>query len=135
VHPTGMAVDLRSPHGRCRRVLRTELLAMERAGALDATEERRPPHFHLTVFLPAETSAAARVDSSRPTGAPPVPLPPAADGVRALLDEAPDQEDHCGEDEQVHDPAHDLEAEPEDTPDDQQGDPEPHEWVHALLRY
>ena len=60
VHPTGMAVDLRSPYGRCRRWLRTALLALERSGRVDATEERRPPHFHLTVFPEPASAAAAR---------------------------------------------------------------------------
>jgi hypothetical protein len=50
VHPTGMAVDLRSPRGSCRTWLRRELLAQTRSGAVDATEERRPAHFHVIVF-------------------------------------------------------------------------------------
>jgi hypothetical protein len=50
VHPTGMAVDLRSPRGSCRSWLRTELLAESRRGAVDATEERNPAHFHVIVF-------------------------------------------------------------------------------------
>lgn len=50
VHPTGMAVDLRVPRGRCRTWLRRELLADERAGLIDATEERHPAHLHVIVF-------------------------------------------------------------------------------------
>lgn len=50
VHPTGMAVDLRKPRGRCLRWLRTALLAEERNGVVEATEERRPPHFHVAVL-------------------------------------------------------------------------------------
>jgi hypothetical protein len=50
VHPTGMAVDLRAPRGRCRAWLRTALLGMERRGVIDATEERRPAHFHVVVY-------------------------------------------------------------------------------------
>ena len=51
VHPTGMAVDLRAPRaGRCRDWLRRSLLALEADGAIDATEERRPPHFHVVVL-------------------------------------------------------------------------------------
>ncbi len=50
VHPTGMAVDLRAPVGSCRLWLRRELLAASRRGVVDATEERRPAHFHVTVF-------------------------------------------------------------------------------------
>ena len=61
VHPTGMAVDLRKPTGRCRTWLRRTLLANERRGVIEATEERRPPHFHVAV-LPAQYDkvAAAR---------------------------------------------------------------------------
>lgn len=61
VHPTGMAVDLRRPSGRCLTWLRRTLLAAERRGAIEATEERHPPHFHLAV-LPAryENVASSR---------------------------------------------------------------------------
>jgi hypothetical protein len=51
VHPTGMAVDLRKPtRGSCLRWLRQTLLDIEGEGVIDATEERRPPHFHVAVF-------------------------------------------------------------------------------------
>lgn len=50
VHPTGMAVDLRKPRGRCLTWLRRTLLATERRGVIEATEERRPPHFHVAVL-------------------------------------------------------------------------------------
>ena len=51
VHPTGMAVDLRKPtRGSCLRWLRQALLGVEGEGVIDATEERRPPHFHVAVF-------------------------------------------------------------------------------------
>ena len=50
VHPTGMAVDVRRPRGQCLVWLRRTLLSLERQGVLDATEERRPPHFHVAVF-------------------------------------------------------------------------------------
>ncbi len=50
VHPTGMAIDLRKPAGQCRTWLRETLLSLERAGLLEATEEYRPPHFHVAVF-------------------------------------------------------------------------------------
>lgn len=61
VHPTGMAVDLRKPAGRCRTWLRRTLLAAERRGAIEATEERHPPHFHVAVLPPRyEKVASAR---------------------------------------------------------------------------
>lgn len=51
VHPTGMAVDIRKPQGgRCLSWLRETLLQLEREGVIEATEERRPPHFHVAVF-------------------------------------------------------------------------------------
>jgi nucleoid-associated protein YgaU len=51
VHPTGMAVDIRKPRGgRCLSWLRETLMHLEREGVIEATEERRPPHFHVAVF-------------------------------------------------------------------------------------
>lgn len=51
VHPTGIAVDLRKPTRRaCLTWLRGTLLSLERAGVLEATEEFRPPHFHVAVY-------------------------------------------------------------------------------------
>ena len=59
VHPTGMAIDLRKPSGRCLRWLRETLLELEDAGVIEATEERRPPHFHVAVFPTSYTRYAA----------------------------------------------------------------------------
>ena len=51
VHPTGMAVDLRTPrNNRCRNWMRTALIGLERRGVVNATEERRPAHFHVVVY-------------------------------------------------------------------------------------
>lgn len=50
VHPTGMAVDLRKPEGRCLTWLRRSLLDLEQAGVIEATEEHDPAHFHVAVF-------------------------------------------------------------------------------------
>jgi hypothetical protein len=51
VHPAGMAVDLRvSRDAGCREWLSAELLGLETMGLLDATLERRPPHYHIAVF-------------------------------------------------------------------------------------
>jgi LysM repeat protein len=51
VHPTGMAVDLRyNPSRRCRSWLERVLLSLERAGAVEATRERYPAHYHVAVF-------------------------------------------------------------------------------------
>jgi hypothetical protein len=70
VHPTGIAVDLRKPSGRCLTWLRKTLLAAERRGKIEATEERRPPHFHVAV-LPVryeKTSVASTTTPSRSRG-------------------------------------------------------------------
>jgi hypothetical protein len=51
VHPAGMAVDLRvSRKASCQRWLAGTLLSLEERGVLDATRERRPPHFHVALF-------------------------------------------------------------------------------------
>lgn len=51
VHPTGMAVDIRKPRSaRCLSWLRETLLHLEGQGVIEATEERRPPHFHVAVY-------------------------------------------------------------------------------------
>jgi hypothetical protein len=50
LHPTGIAIDLHRPHGRCLRWLRHTLLVLEDRGVVDATEEHYPPHFHVNVF-------------------------------------------------------------------------------------
>ena len=50
VHPTGMAIDLRRPAGRCRGWLEAVLLSLEARGVLEATRERRPPHYHVAVY-------------------------------------------------------------------------------------
>jgi hypothetical protein len=50
VHPTGMAVDLRRPKGKCLTWLRATLLSLEGSRVLEATEEKSPPHFHVAVF-------------------------------------------------------------------------------------
>jgi hypothetical protein len=66
VHPTGMAVDLRRPSGRCLTWLRKTLLAAERRGAIEATEERRPPHFHVAV-LPVRYQKTSLASSGSPS--------------------------------------------------------------------
>ena len=56
VHPTGMAVDFRKPRTpACLTWLRTNLLTLEDRHVIEATEERRPAHFHVAVLgqLPA----------------------------------------------------------------------------------
>lgn len=50
LHPTGIAIDLHRPRGKCLRWLRATLLVLEDRGVVDATEEHHPPHFHVNVF-------------------------------------------------------------------------------------
>lgn len=51
VHPCGMAVDLRIPRSRtARRWLENTLLSLEEQGIVEATKERRPPHYHVAVI-------------------------------------------------------------------------------------
>lgn len=51
VHPTGMALDLRrSRLSKCRRWLERNLMTLERRSVLEATYERRPPHYHVALF-------------------------------------------------------------------------------------
>jgi hypothetical protein len=51
VHPAGMAVDFRIPKkANDRRWLENTLLTLESLELVDATRERRPPHYHVAVF-------------------------------------------------------------------------------------
>jgi hypothetical protein len=51
VHPTGMAMDLRRSNRRaCRGWIERVLLSLEHEGVLEATKERRPPHYHVALF-------------------------------------------------------------------------------------
>jgi hypothetical protein len=87
VHPTGMAVDMRVPRDKkCLRWLETSLLAMERAGELDATHEVHPQHFHVAVF-PAEFRTPTTTPSLAPAagGETTAATPPAA-GTAAKAD-------------------------------------------------
>lgn len=53
VHPTGIAADLRLPPKFCRAKLEPILLRLEEEGVIEATRERRPPHYHITINPPA----------------------------------------------------------------------------------
>jgi hypothetical protein len=100
VHPTGMAIDLRVPaDARARRWLESALLGLEGRGVLDATRERRPPHYHVAVFpelyaayvesLTGQTVAdlAQPIAPGEPTAAPSL-APPADVPVHAADDAA-----------------------------------------------
>lgn len=67
VHPAGIAVDLRRPpRGPCLRWLRDTLTALEVEGAIEATEEHHPAHFHVAVLAAPGDSAIARAVASAP---------------------------------------------------------------------
>lgn len=67
VHPAGMAVDIRKPRrARCAAWLRERLLHLEAQGAIDATEERNPPHFHLVVYPHGALREVERTPRSEP---------------------------------------------------------------------
>lgn len=51
VHPTGMALDLRrSSRASCRQWLESTLLLLEEKNVLEATREKHPPHYHVSLF-------------------------------------------------------------------------------------
>lgn len=51
VHPTGMAFDIRrNNEPECRGWVESTLLMLEKEGVLEATHERRPPHYHVALF-------------------------------------------------------------------------------------
>lgn len=68
VHPTGMAVDLRrSNTPACRTWIQRVLLQLEGAGTIQATHERRPPHYHIAVYTKEYARYVARLEADEPT--------------------------------------------------------------------
>ncbi len=68
VHPTGMALDLHRPSDRgCRAWLERVLLSLEAQGVLEATYERRPPHYHVAVYPDLYKRYVERLASGRQT--------------------------------------------------------------------
>lgn len=49
VHPTGIAADLRLPPQYCRKKIEPILLQLEHMKVIEATRERRPPHYHVSI--------------------------------------------------------------------------------------
>lgn len=98
VHPAGMAVDLRVSKKRsCVRWLEDTLLSLEKQGVLDATRERRPPHYHVALYPEPYTRyvttiagpAAVKVASAPPKPAAPAATPAAAPAQVVVADAAP----------------------------------------------
>jgi hypothetical protein len=75
-----MAVDLRRPSGHCLSWMRRELLSLENAGVIEATEEHHPAHFHVAVFAREYLQYAGAPPEERPTAmiVARVPEPPPA---------------------------------------------------------
>jgi hypothetical protein len=70
VHPTGMALDLRrSSRSSCRSWLEGVLMHLEGRGVLEATYERRPPHYHIALF-PTQYEGYVANLTNAPAGAP-----------------------------------------------------------------
>lgn len=69
VHPAGMAIDLRVPRERkCHSWLQKTLLALEKDHVLDVTKERRPPHYHVAVFIERYETRLAGMSSTLQAG-------------------------------------------------------------------
>jgi hypothetical protein len=67
VHPTGMAIDIRSPEKKCLKDFEAELLYLEAKGLIQANRERWPVHYHVSVFpeqYMANVALHARVDEA-----------------------------------------------------------------------
>lgn len=104
VHPAGMAVDLRISRKRsCVVWLEKTLLSLEKQGVLDATRERRPPHYHVALFPAPYTRYVASIAGSssvKLASAQPAPAKPVDGGsstapvaiAEASLDDASDLE-------------------------------------------
>jgi len=69
VHPTGMAIDIHKPAEPCLTWLRKNLLALEDAHVIEATEERHPPHFHVAVLKQLREPPFRVAASAAPTPA------------------------------------------------------------------
>ena len=70
VHPTGMAVDLRrSNTPACRTWIQRVLLQLEGSGVIQATHERRPPHYHIAVYTKDYARYVAQLESEDPAAA------------------------------------------------------------------
>ena len=50
VHPTGMALDIRRPPKKCREWFEARIKYLEYKGAIQATREHQPPHYHVVVY-------------------------------------------------------------------------------------
>ena len=66
VHPTGMAVDIRYSRNRvARRWIENVFLELEKKRVIEATKERRPPHYHVAVFPKPYLEYVKRMDRKK----------------------------------------------------------------------
>lgn len=84
VHPTGMALDLRYSRSRaCRQWLEGVLLSLEKAGVVEATRERFPPHYHVAVFPRQYKAYVDRLQNAQTTRVAEAPVDGGAYRVRS----------------------------------------------------
>ncbi|MXW16223.1 MAG: LysM peptidoglycan-binding domain-containing protein [Gemmatimonadetes bacterium] len=63
-----MAVDLRrSNTPACRTWIQRVLLQLEGSGTIQATHERRPPHYHIAVYTREYARYVAQLEADNPT--------------------------------------------------------------------
>lgn len=66
VHPTGMAVDVRVSRNRAaRRWIENVFMELEKKDLIEATKERRPPHYHIAVFPERYTAYVERIERTK----------------------------------------------------------------------
>ena len=66
VHPQGMAVDFRRSNVMaCRSWLERVLLQLENSGTIQATRERRPPHYHVAVYTRSYAAYVNRLEKRK----------------------------------------------------------------------
>jgi len=66
VHPTGMAIDIRISRNRAaRRWIENVFLELEKKNLIEATKERRPPHYHVAVFPNAYKAYVKQLERSQ----------------------------------------------------------------------
>lgn len=93
VHPTGMAIDFRRPAGNCLGFMRQQLVLLERQGILEATEERRPVHFHVAVLQRGRFAPAAPAIATATTATPAPATPTTVGPSPTVVDSAGEMTD------------------------------------------
>ena len=85
VHPMGIAADIRRPTTpKARSWLEQKLRTLETQGVIEATHERRPPHYHVAVFPNHVESYAGKIPPSPDLALTSSPAPSTIQGTPAL---------------------------------------------------